>query len=86
VITIEQTLNPDASTVKQVKKIQKRKFRKDVTVLPVPGSIICSVCNASYDSQTKLRDHQRMAHRSGGTEGKPQATAVVVQSEDQSEI
>jgi len=44
------------------------------------------VCNASYESQTRLRDHQRMAHRGGGTEGKPQATAVVVQSEDQSEI
>jgi hypothetical protein len=48
-------------------------------MLPVPGSNTCRECNASYESQTKLRDHQRMAHRGRGTEERP---AVVMESED----
>lgn len=48
---------------------------------PATGSITCSVCNASYESETKLREHQSMSHRRGGTEERPQAAAVVVQSE-----
>ena len=58
-----------------------KRFRKDGTVLPAPGSLTCSVCNASYESITKLREHQSMSHRRGGTEEGPQV-AVVVQSED----
>jgi len=50
-------------------------------MLPAPGSITCSVCNASYESVTKLREHQSMSHRRGGTEERPQ-TAGAAQSED----
>ena len=49
---------------------------------PATGSITCRECNASYESETKLRDHQRMSHRGGGTEEKPQAAADVVPSEN----
>ena len=49
---------------------------------PATGLITCSVCNASYESETKLREHQSMSHRGGGTEERPQAAAVVVRSED----
>lgn len=47
---------------------------------PATGTITCSACNASYDSETKLREHQRMSHRGGGTEERPQAATGVVQS------
>jgi hypothetical protein len=50
-------------------------------MLPAPGSITCSVCNASYESVTKLREHQNMSHRRGGTEKRPQ-TVVAAQFED----
>jgi hypothetical protein len=76
VLKSEHTKNHGASTIRGVKR-----FRKDVTVLPAPGSLTCSVCNASYESITKLREHQSMSHRRGGTEEGPRV-AVVVQSED----
>jgi hypothetical protein len=47
---------------------------------PVIGSSTCSLCNASYESDTKLREHQMMAHRGSGIEERPQAAAVAVQS------
>ena len=35
---------------------KKRRFRKDATMLqPATGSIACSVCNAAYESETRLR-------------------------------
>ena len=46
------------------------------------GSITCSQCNASYESETKLREHQRMSHRGGYTQEKPQEAADVAQSEN----
>jgi hypothetical protein len=46
------------------------------------GSATCSECNASYESATKLREHQRMAHRGSGVEEKPKAAGVVQQSEN----
>jgi hypothetical protein len=49
---------------------------------PATGSNICSACDASYESETKLREHQRMSHRGRGSGEKPQAAAVVVQSEE----
>ena len=49
---------------------------------PATGSNTCSVCNASYDSQSKLRDHQKISHRGGGAGEKPQAAADVSHSED----
>ena len=49
---------------------------------PVTGWNTCSVCNASYESATKLREHQSVTHRRGGSEKRPQAAAVVAQSED----
>ena len=49
---------------------------------PATGWVTCRECNASYESETKLREHQRMSHRGGGIEEGPQASAVVVQSED----
>jgi hypothetical protein len=48
---------------------------------PATGLITCSVCNASYESESKLREHRSVAHRRGGAEVRPQATASVVQSE-----
>jgi hypothetical protein len=49
------------------------------------GASTCSLCNASYESHSKLREHQRMAHRGRGNEERPQAAAVneqLQQSED----
>jgi len=46
------------------------------------GSIICIVCNASYGSETKLREHQKISHRGGGMEERPRAAAEVARSED----
>lgn len=48
---------------------------------PATGSIACSVCNASYESESRLREHQSVSHRRGGTEERPQAAANVAQSE-----
>jgi hypothetical protein len=62
---------------------KKRIFRKDATMVdPMIGTRTCSLCNATYESDTKLREHQRMAHRGRGNEERPQAAAVVEQSED----
>ena len=62
---------------------KKRAFRKDVTMRhPVMGSSTCSLCNASYESYAKLREHQMMAHRGSGIEERPQAAGVLEQSED----
>jgi hypothetical protein len=47
---------------------EKRKSRRDTNMLLGPGSVICTVCNASYESETKLREHQRTAHRGVSTE------------------
>jgi hypothetical protein len=49
---------------------------------PATGWITCSVCNASYESETKLRDLQRISHCRSDTEERPKAAIVVVQSED----
>jgi hypothetical protein len=49
------------------------------------GTNTCSLCNASYESHSKLREHQRMAHRGRGNEERTQAAAVdeqLQQSED----
>ena len=35
---------------------------------PATAWMTCSVCNASYDSQTKLREHRRVAHRDMGSQ------------------
>jgi len=49
---------------------------------PMIGTRTCSLCNGMYESDTKLREHQRMAHRGRGNEERPQAAAVVEPSED----
>jgi hypothetical protein len=49
---------------------------------PMIGTSTCSLCNATLESETKLREHQRMAHRGRGNEERPQAAAVVEPSED----
>ena len=52
---------------------------------PVIGASTCSLCNASYESHSKLREHQRMAHRGRGNDERTQAAAVdeqLQQSED----
>ena len=48
---------------------------------PAMGLIRCTACNASYESETKLREHQKMSHRGGGFIGKPKTDASVVQPE-----
>jgi hypothetical protein len=45
-------------------------------VAPMIGRRTCSLCNATYQSDTKLREHQRMAHRGRGNEERPQTAAV----------
>ncbi len=37
-------------------------------VQPATGWLTCSICNASYDSETKLYDHRRVAHRNANWE------------------
>ena len=49
---------------------------------PMIGTRTCSLCNGTYESDAKLREHQRMAHRGRGNEERPQAAAVVEPSED----
>jgi hypothetical protein len=62
---------------------KKRRFRKDVAMLyPMIGARTCSLCNGTYESDAKLREHQRMAHRGRGNEERPQAAVVVEQSEN----
>jgi len=62
---------------------KERIFGKDATMLdPMIGTSTCSLCNSTYESDTKLREHQRMSHRGRGNEEKPPATAVGVQPED----
>jgi hypothetical protein len=48
---------------------------------PAMGWIQCSACNASYESETKLREHQRMSHRGGASAGEPKTEPSVVQPE-----
>jgi hypothetical protein len=48
---------------------------------PVIRSTTCSLCNASFESDTKLREHQRMAHRGLGNNERPQEAAVALKSE-----
>jgi len=45
------------------------------------GYITCRECNASYESETKLYEHQRTSHRISGTEEEPQAATAVMQTE-----
>jgi hypothetical protein len=57
-------------------------FRKDAAMLqPARGSITYGACNASYESETKLRENQRMAHCGRGNEERPPAAAGVEQCE-----
>jgi hypothetical protein len=49
---------------------------------PATGFNTCSECNASYDSETKLSEHQRMSHRGRGTDEKPQTAADAAQPEN----
>ena len=62
---------------------RKRIFGKDATMLdPMIGTSTCSLCNATCESDAKLREHQRMAHRGRGNEERPLAAPVVEQFED----
>jgi hypothetical protein len=49
------------------------------------GARTCSLCNATLESDSKLREHQRMAHRGLGYEEKPEAAVVAEQSKDAQE-
>jgi hypothetical protein len=48
---------------------------------PATGSMTCSVCNASYESDAKLREHQTMAHRGTGAEERPKESASIAPSQ-----
>jgi hypothetical protein len=62
---------------------KKRIFGKDATMLDrMIGTSTCGLCNATLESDDKLREHQRMAHRGRGYEEKPQAAVVADKSED----
>jgi hypothetical protein len=47
---------------------------------PATGWIACSECNASYDSQAKLREHQMMSHRRTCLGETPETEAPAEQS------
>jgi len=49
---------------------------------PMIGTSTCRLCNTTCESDTKLREHQRMAHRGRGNDEGPQEAVVVEQSED----
>ena len=49
---------------------------------PVMGSATCSECNASYESEAKLREHQRTSHRGRGVEEEPRTASDSGLSED----
>jgi hypothetical protein len=49
------------------------------------GARTCSLCNATFESDYKLREHQRLAHRGRSYEEKPEATVVAEQSKDAQE-
>jgi hypothetical protein len=49
---------------------------------PNIGTRTCSLCDAAYESDTKLREHQSMAHRGRGNEEGPRETTIAEQSED----
>jgi hypothetical protein len=69
--------------VAEDKSGRKRIFRKDATMLyPMIGARTCSLCNRTYESDARLREHQRTAHRGRGNEERPQAAVVAEQSED----
>jgi hypothetical protein len=74
---------PSFLTVAEGMSGKKPRFRKDAIMLqPATGWVTCGEYNASYESETKLRDHQRMSHRGGGTEEGRLAAAGVVHPED----
>src|SRR6202795_3611672 len=71
-----------SATVAEHISSKKRLFRKDATMLdPMIGTSTCSLCNATCESDAKLREHQRMAHRGRGNEEKRQGAVIAEQSE-----
>jgi len=59
------------------------KVRKGATMRQAPaGLIICSQCNASNESEAKLRDHQRISHRGAGIPQELQAPKDMRKPED----
>ena len=61
----------------------RRMWRKDLTMLdPMIGTRTCSLCKGTYESDIKLHEHQRMAHRGRGNEEKTKPAAVVPPSDD----
>ena len=49
---------------------------------PMIGRSTCSLCEATYESDAKLREHQRMAHRGRGNEEGPRDATTVKVCED----
>jgi len=49
---------------------------------PMIGTRTCSLCNGTFESDTRLREHQRMAHRGRGNEERPQEAVAAEPSED----
>jgi hypothetical protein len=49
---------------------------------PAAGYMTCRLCDASYESETELIQHQKMSHRRGSSQETTQSAAVVKQSED----
>ena len=49
---------------------------------PMIGTRTCGLCNGTHESDTKLREHQRMAHRGRGNEERPQAVIVAEPPEE----
>ena len=49
---------------------------------PATGFLTCNVCNAAYESPTKLRQHQTIAHRRGDSVACPETAAMVPEPEE----
>jgi hypothetical protein len=49
---------------------------------PATGFLTCNVCDAAYESPTKLREHQTIAHRRGGSVACAETAAMVEEPEE----
>jgi hypothetical protein len=48
---------------------------------PATGWMRCTACNASYESESKLREHQKTFHRGSDATEKAKTATVPVRSE-----
>ncbi len=58
------------------------KFKRGTMMLqPATGWIRCNACNASYESELRLREHQKTFHRGSDATEKAKTATVPVRPE-----